>query len=376
MALFAAAAVLVAPTSPANALTYTFTSMVPSGFYTNGASNYPAINDLGQVASIGAADSSHQQVGLSDGSQTIPLLSTAPNTNYSVGAQLWLNNAGQATTNSFATFSSTTSTIVTASAGSTTTLPYPSGYWVNYGDFAAANVPNSPIVWDSYGASQSLFLTTGAVTQTLAVTGSTYGSFSTPYINAAGTVCFTSQTGTQTSVYSVTGGTIKRVSQSSNTSIGFGIDAAGDILWKEFLPGSNSRLWLTSPAGANTLIADTTTSAFSSFTDAYTNSISINDAGHLAFVATLKNGKVGVFTGPDPVANKVLEQGDPLFGGIAGSVFSIGSDALNNTGSIAFLANVQNQPGNFVIRADIATPEPASLMLLAAAAPFLLTRRR
>ncbi len=370
----AAAALLVAATSPAHALTYTLTSMVPAGFYTSGASNYPAINDLGQVASIGYSDGNQQQIGLSDGTQTFPLLAAPP---FSVGPQIWLNNAGQVITNTFATGSSTTSSIVTAGIGSLSILNYPTGATVDdEGDFATTKLPNAPIVWVSFNG-DALYLTSGSSTQILVTSNTTFGYFSHPYINAAGTICFTSQTGTQTSVYSITGGTIKRVSQSSRTSIGLGIDAAGDILWREYLgnPGSAAaRLWLTSPAGSSTLIADTTTGAFSGFSDPYTTSVSINDAGQIAFVATLNNGKVGLFTGPDPVADKVLEQGDPLFGGIAGSVFSIGSDALNNNGSIAFLANNQNQ--SFVIRADIATPEPASLTLLAATTPLLLKRRR
>ena len=41
---------------------------------------------------------------------------------------------------------------------------------------------------------------------------------------------------------------------------------------------------------------------------------SINDAGAVAFFATLDAGGSGIFTGPDPTTDVVIRTGDLLFG--------------------------------------------------------------
>ena len=358
-------------TPAARAVSYTLTSMVPAGFYTSGEDNYPAINDLGQVASIGYDAQGGEQIGLSNGTTTLGMV--PPAAYGSIGSALWLNNAGQVTTRSY-------SDILSGATNAIAPLPNNTGWTLNYDALGAANVPNSPVAWVGYQSSaRALYITTGAQSQLLLTNGSLYEDIFAPFINPAGTVCYTVQLAktTNTAIYTTNGTTTRLVAASSGTpnsiDIGLGLDNAGDVLWRENLGDHvNSRLWITSPTGTNTLVADTT-GGYASFGDPYTNSASLSGNGKVAFVATLKNGLVGVFTGADPVANKVLEQGDPLFGGTAGAVFSIGSDGLNSSGSIAFLANTQN--GSFVVRADV-TPEPATLLALSPAVFSLLKRRR
>ncbi|MEE8452029.1 MAG: choice-of-anchor tandem repeat NxxGxxAF-containing protein, partial [Thermoguttaceae bacterium] len=64
----------------------------------------------------------------------------------------------------------------------------------------------------------------------------------------------------------------------------------------------------------------------------------INDAGATAFVARIES-QDGLFTGPDPVGDRVIGVGDPLFGSTVESI-DVGSSALNNAGQITFIATL------------------------------------
>lgn len=99
--------------------------------------------------------------------------------------------------------------------------------------------------------------------------------------------------------------------------------------------------------------------------------VSINDSGDIAFIAALSAGGSGIFTGPDPVLDKVVETGDPLDGS---TVLQLGfsSEGLNSSGQIAFWAELANgEQGEFVA----SVPEPASLALLATVAACTMGRR-
>ena len=350
---------------------YTYTSMLPPDYYTTSAENYVAINNLGEVASIGYINGNDQQIALSNGSQTIGILN--PPADNSLGEDIWLNDAGQVVARS-------DSTIFTATQGSYRPLNNTTGYVLNDDNFVAANVTNSPIAWIGYNPanySQALFLTSGTTTRTLATTGSTYSQIYYPYMNASDTVCYTTEasTSTQTSVFLTNGTTTRTIAVASSNDQDVeadGIDNNGDVLWSESLTNGNENLWLTSPTGMSTLIANTT-GAYDRFSDPYSFAATLSPSGQLAFIATLKNGNVGIFTGPDPVADKVIEEGDPLFGGTVGSVISFSPQGLNDNGSLAFLANTQN--GSYVVRAD-PVPEPTSCAMLLAGNMLLMIRRR
>jgi hypothetical protein len=69
------------------------------------------------------------------------------------------------------------------------------------------------------------------------------------------------------------------------------------------------------------------------------NSPAINDAGMVAFCATLPAGPSGIFTGPVPSTGKVIRTGDALFGD---TVVEVQLGGLNNRGEIAFRAVLSN----------------------------------
>jgi hypothetical protein len=68
--------------------------------------------------------------------------------------------------------------------------------------------------------------------------------------------------------------------------------------------------------------------------------VSINNKGAVAFDAALRSGETGIFTGPDPVADRVIAQGDPLLGSTVTKVDSYSREGLNDKGEVVFLATL------------------------------------
>ena len=77
----------------------------------------------------------------------------------------------------------------------------------------------------------------------------------------------------------------------------------------------------------------------------------LNDSGTVAFYARLDGGvAIGIFTGPDPVADKVIQTGDALFGSTVTNI-EFYNDALNNSSQIAFRAELADGR-QIIARAD------------------------
>jgi hypothetical protein len=92
---------------------------------------------------------------------------------------------------------------------------------------------------------------------------------------------------------------------------------------------------------------------------------SINAHGEVAFRTVLDTGSVGIFTGPDPLLDRVITMGDLLFGSEVRTLDFGGGQALNDIGQVAFRATLAD--GRTVVaRADpVAVPEPSTLVCLA-----------
>jgi hypothetical protein len=90
---------------------------------------------------------------------------------------------------------------------------------------------------------------------------------------------------------------------------------------------------------------------------------SLDDLGRVAFTAdilvdpTVFVTTQGVFTGPDPVADKVLQGGDMIEGVPVTSVFTC-SEALNNRGKIVMTVQSEN-PETFEVRTFIVKATPS-----------------
>ncbi|RCJ40216.1 hypothetical protein A6770_10755 [Nostoc minutum NIES-26] len=114
----------------------------------------------------------------------------------------------------------------------------------------------------------------------------------------------------------------------------------------------------TGNGGSLKTIADT-----SDYFDGFGASPAINDDGKVAFWAFLKSGGEGIFNGSDLVKNKVIATGDNLFGSKVTGIESFDLQGLNNRGQIAFAASLANgTQGIYVATPENATsvPEPSS----------------
>jgi hypothetical protein len=230
------------------------------------------------------------------------------------------------------------------------------------------------------GVSDLLFTVSGGATTLIADNSGPFSGFGSTAINDAGTVAFfASRDEGSNGLFTTSGGAITSIADSSGP---FGylvggpaINNAGTLAFsafrdfQDFLEGSGGGGIFTSSGGVTTIIADNT-GPFRTFFGLP----AINDAGTVVFLASLDEGGSGIFTGPNPVTDKVIATGDRLFGSTVTSLnfnrFS--SKWLNNAGQLTFFAQLADGSSG-IFRADPEStpepqpvPEPASVLNLLA----------
>ncbi len=104
-------------------------------------------------------------------------------------------------------------------------------------------------------------------------------------------------------------------------------------------------------SGTLNTIADPTNSSLKAFSN-----LAINNNNNVAFTATLDSGEKGIFTGADPVADKVIATGDSLAGSIVTNLSFLRS-GLNNNNQIAFSVQLANGTQG-IFRAEPVTQTP------------------
>ena len=161
----------------------------------------------------------------------------------------------------------------------------------------------------------------------------TFLNFGTPVLNSAGTVAFQGFGHSNSrGLYTSEGGTLTTIVNDSGSFAGFSdpsLNNPGTLAFVGFNRDGTSGVYKSS-GGAVTTVADTS-GPFLQFDIA-----SINNSGKVAFDAQLSSG-VGIYTGSNPLTDKVIQPGDPLFGSTVLGVF-VGSIGLNDSGQIAFIA--------------------------------------
>ena len=80
----------------------------------------------------------------------------------------------------------------------------------------------------------------------------------------------------------------------------------------------------------------------------------LNEAGGIIFYATPRGGTLGVFAGPDPIRDRLLSLGSPLFGSTVVD-FALNPVSINDAGQIAIRVGLEDRR-QLIVRADPVRP--------------------
>jgi hypothetical protein len=183
-----------------------------------------------------------------------------------------------------------------------------------------------------------------------------------PSINSSGKAAFRGAVNGVTGIYAGDGGALTTIS-TLGAAEEPSINAGGIVAFATSGPGGSV---FTGSGGALTTIATSSGGAsdpFASF-GSLTGVPAINTGDTVAFLAAMDDavGGKGIFTGSDPVADKVVRTGDSIAGLTVSDLrFFRG---LNDSGQIAFWAMGSEAIFVATPQAAAAVPEPASLLLL------------
>jgi hypothetical protein len=133
------------------------------------------------------------------------------------------------------------------------------------------------------------------------------------------------------------------------------LNNGGTVAWQTTFveaTGFEGRRIVTGSGGPATSVVDSS-GAFNIF-----DSYALNNTGAVAFSATLDADTLGfpaIFVGPDPKKDWVIRPGDKLDGGtVAGLNFC--EEGLNDSGQLAFIAEIEDKNGDVRVAVFRATP--------------------
>jgi hypothetical protein len=201
---------------------------------------------------------------------------------------------------------------------------------------------------------RGIFINHCGVTTRIADTNDFYRSFNGYTINDRDTVVFfASLNEGGNEIFSFKSGATTTI---TNTSDRFSflfppaINSTGTVVFKGVLPKLAGEGIYTVIDGVTTTITDNSDS-FSFFENP-----AINDRGTVAFKGVLKAGGLGIFTGQNPVTDKVIAAGDSLGDSTVTDLY-FSNKGLNNSNQLVFYAKLANGTTG-IFRAD---PESAPL---------------
>ncbi len=181
-----------------------------------------------------------------------------------------------------------------------------------------------------------------------------------PSINAGGDIAFLDQTqdASDQEIFRGREGVFTTISTSDSRPVDSPpvLNDVGTAAWQTFFfdeTGSFASAIVTGNGdGTTTRVADSA-GAFDIF-----DSYAINNSGTVAFSATLDSDTLGVpsiFVGPSPKKDRVIGPGDRLDGGtVVGLNFC--EEGLNDSGQLAFVAEIEDRNGDVRVGVFRATP--------------------
>jgi hypothetical protein len=246
-----------------------------------------------------------------------------------------------------------------------------------------------------------IFSGTGGPTTTVADTSAAFVFVDKARINNSGRVAFLGSLGLEQGVFSGDGGPLTTIADTSGPFLGFpqediDINDAGTVAFTAVLDAGSEGLF-TGSGGPVTTIADTGDGLSEFFFPSIDNAgnvaffardaatlegaiyignggplttyvdttgpflglgfLSMNDLGTVAFFGSTPEGS-GIYTGPNPVGDKVIATGQ-IIDGLLISGFN-GPISINNSGQIALRAELQDTSGNYFSTIILATPVSVS----------------
>ncbi|MBD2540516.1 choice-of-anchor tandem repeat NxxGxxAF-containing protein [Coleofasciculus sp. FACHB-SPT36] len=378
------------------AASFTFTKIADTSDRFSSFLSSPALNNAGTAAFLAGLDTGSIGIFTANGS-TITTIANTNNFFSSFRTPLSINDGG---TVAFNAVLAQVATGIFKGNGTTTPTPIALAFpqsdsngvespWIDddvivakdyFSDFYSPSINNAGVVAfiERLYRGERILTSEGKVIDTIF-----YGSVNSPFINDERTVAYRIESGNPSTVIVTSNGTTRTIVASIGNNYpedsGFGspalnnvgnvafyappaIDPSND--WytppEPFVGGKNEALF-ASNSKTTTLIADTSGS-FNGFLGVP----SINDVGTIAFFTKLDAGGTGIFTGADPLKDKVISTGDTLFSSTVTSL-SFSREGLNNAGQVAFLASLADGTMG-IFRADPGVsseppkdvPEPAS----------------
>jgi hypothetical protein len=190
------------------------------------------------------------------------------------------------------------------------------------------------------GFQQEIFVSDGGRPARVADTSGLFALLDLdPRVNAFGKVVFhgTRRDGSD-GIFVGRGGALTTIADSSAVFAFFSdspaINDRGQVLFQAILNDGTNGLFLSSHGVISTVLDST-----GSFFD-FGRAPAINDRGQIAFEGSTAD-LVGIFTGGDSVADRVIAVDDPLDGSTVDSFFPLAFDsALNNRGQLAFIVTL------------------------------------
>jgi hypothetical protein len=374
-----AAAIWLGPAA-ASAGLYEFTKIADTSGQFSDFDPWPTINGSGQV--VFAANMDFDGAGLyrSDGVTTTAIDYTASGYAQSFyGTDQVINNAGEVAFFNGWAWSATSlfkwgnGTITTIAGTSSMTSFAPWNPSIN---------DNGTVVFEGVSRTtgrKGIYSGNGGPVTTIIDTAGAFSDFGlSPAVNDSGAVAFSalSKATGKWGVYRLSsGGVLTTIADTTGSigqldSVAVTMNDAGQVAFMAILKSGATAILRGDGITLDT-IADTN-GAYGSFE----SQPMVNNLGTVGFVGYPKLGVLGIFTGPDPVADKIVEGGDVVNGSLVDNIEALGFSFGDNNNA----AFVGHTPTGDVVFAAHPVPEPSVLGLLGAGilvlAAFAWGRRR